>query len=104
LFNFMAIMKDYKDAGEKLPFSYHMLFGMKVLLGLLVMFLAAITAGKTAAADRFRASMGRWLNIAWTSVIAIVVISALLRAHHVRQPPNAEPAAPASDQAEAGDG
>jgi hypothetical protein len=104
LFNFMVIMKEYKEAGEKLPFTYHMLFGIKVLLSLLVMFVASILAGKTSAADRFRANMGRWLNIAWTAVIAIVVIGALLRAHHVRRPPNAEPAAPANAEAEAANG
>ena len=100
LFNFMTILQDYRAAGEKLPPSYHMLFGLKFLLGLLVMFIAAILAGKTAAADRFRANMGRWLNVAWTSVIAIVVIGALLRAHHTRRPPSAEPGAPANAQAE----
>ncbi|HEX6962256.1 MAG TPA: hypothetical protein VF175_10345 [Lacipirellula sp.] len=82
LYNFWIIMQNYKEAGEKLPFSYHMLFGAKVLLALFVMFLASILAGKTAAADRFRANMGRWLNIAWTAVIAIVVIGAFLRTYH----------------------
>jgi uncharacterized membrane protein len=100
LFNFMTIMEDYREAGEKLPASYHMLFGLKFLLGLFVMFLAAILAGKTAAADRFRANMRRWLNVAWTSVIAIVVIGALLRAHHARRPPSSEPGAPANVEAE----
>ena len=99
LFNYMTIIQDYKATGDKLDKSYHMLLGLKMLLGLLVMFIAAILAGKTAAAERFRANMGRWLNIAWTSVIAIVVIGALLRAHHVRRPPNAEPAAPANAEA-----
>jgi hypothetical protein len=104
LYNFWVILQDYKEAGDKLPPSYHALFGIKVLLALLVMFLASILAGKTAAADRFRANMGRWLNVAWTSVIAIVVIGALLRAHHARRPPSAEPGAPASADAEAVDG
>jgi uncharacterized membrane protein len=99
LYNFMVIMQEYKAAGEKLDPSYHILFGAKMLLGLLVMFIAAILAGKTAAAERFRGNLQRWLNIAWTSVIAIVVIGALLRAHHARRPPNAEPAAPANAEA-----
>ena len=99
LFNYMTIIQDYKATGDKLDKSYHMLLGLKMLLGLLVMFIAAILAGKTAAAERFRANMGRWLNIAWTSVIAIVVIGALLRAHHVRRAPNAEPAAPVNAEA-----
>jgi hypothetical protein len=100
LFNFVTIMRDYKEVGEKLPMSYHLLFGIKFLLGLFVMFVASILAGKTSAADRFRTNMPRWLNMAWTAVIAIVVIGALMRAHHVRQPPSAEPGAPANAQAE----
>jgi hypothetical protein len=86
LFNYISIIGDYRDAGVKLAKSYHMLMGLKMLLGLLVMFIAAILAGKTAAADRFRANISRWLNIAWTAVIAIVVIGALLRAHHLVAP------------------
>jgi hypothetical protein len=91
LYNFIVIMRDYKEAGEKLATSYHILFGIKFLLSLLVMFIAAILAGRTAAADRFRANMPRWLNIAWTAVIAIVIIGALLRAHHIRNPQAGEP-------------
>ncbi len=104
LYNFMVIWSEYRAAGEKLPPTYHALFGIKVLLSLLVMFIAAILAGKTATADRFRLRMRRWLNIAWTSVMAIVVIGALLRAHHVRRAPTAEPAAPANGEVEAAHG
>jgi uncharacterized membrane protein len=95
LYNFMVIMGDYKEAGAKLPTTYHILFGVKFLLGLFVMFVASILAGKTSAADRFRQHMPRWLNIAWTAVIAIVVIGALLRAHHAPQPMTIKPTPPA---------
>lgn len=89
LFNFWAILQDAKDVGEKLPSLYHGLFGAKFLLGLLVMFVAAILAGRTAAADRARANMARWLNIGWAAVLAIVVIGAVLRLLHADAP--AEP-------------
>jgi type II secretory pathway component PulL len=59
-----------------------MLFGIKFLLGLLVMFLAALLAGKTSVAEKFRTNMGRWLNVAWFAALAIVVIAALLRTFH----------------------
>ena len=78
IYNFLTIYNATKAAGEKLPPTYHMLFGIKVLLALLVMFIGAILAGKTAAADRFRLQMSRWLNIAWLASIAIVVIAAIL--------------------------
>lgn len=79
LMNFMNNIGLAKEHGTPLPPTYHMLFGIKFLLGLFVMFIAAILAGKTALADRFRQNMGRWLNIAWSSSLAIVIIGALLR-------------------------
>ena len=82
IYNFVEIMKQAGADGEKLEPTYHMLFGIKFLLGLLVMFLAAMLAGKTALAEKFRTNMGRWLNVAWFAALAIVVIAALLRTFH----------------------
>lgn len=79
LVNFMNNIALAKAHGTPLPPTYHMLFGIKFLLGLLVMFLAAILAGKTSLADKFRVNMKKWLNMAWTSSLAIVVIGAILR-------------------------
>ncbi len=79
LVNFMNIMQLAKANGTPLPSTYHMLFGIKFLLGLFLMFLAAILSGKTALAEKFRQNMGRWLGIAWTVSLAIVIIGALLR-------------------------
>ena len=86
LFNYIVNIRDAKAVGAPLPSAYHMLFGLKFVLAFLVFFIAAILAGKTAAADRFRSNIGRWLNIAWTAVIAIVVIGALMRSFHHQQP------------------
>ena len=82
LYNFITILRVAKFDGTPLPPTYHALFGVKFLLGLLVMFLAAILAGKTAAAERFRQKMGRWLNVAWTASLTILVIAAILRNYH----------------------
>ena len=82
IYNFMVIMKQAGVDEEKLDPTYHMLFGIKFLLGLLVMFLAALLAGKTSVAEKFRTNMGRWLNVAWFAALAIVVIAALLRTFH----------------------
>jgi hypothetical protein len=86
LLNYILNIRDAKALGSPLPQTYHMLFGLKFALAFLVFFIAAILAGKTAAADRFRGNMGRWLNIAWTAVIAIVVIGALMRSYHQPRP------------------
>jgi hypothetical protein len=102
LLNFFTINADVKAAGEKLPPAYHALFGVKVLLALLVMFIASILAGKTDAAERFRAGMRRWLGVAWLSVIAIVVIGATLRMLHGRTPADDAPETPAAVEVESG--
>ncbi|MCA9236180.1 MAG: hypothetical protein KDA44_11960 [Planctomycetales bacterium] len=82
-YNFMVIREASKaDGGAGLPSTYHALFGVKVLLGLGVMFIASILAGKTAAADKFRANIGKWLAFGWMAVVAIVVIAAVLRTLH----------------------
>jgi len=83
LFNFWVIFSQSKaEGGTPLPPTYHMLFGIKTLLALVVMFVAAILAGRTSAADRARGKMRFWLNIGWTSVMAIIVIGAMLRMLH----------------------
>jgi uncharacterized membrane protein len=86
LANFMNIMTAAKANGTPLPSTYHMLFGIKFLLGLFLMFLAAILSGKTALADKFRLKMGKWLSIAWTVSLAIVIIGAILRTFHDKFP------------------
>ncbi len=82
-YNFFVILGESKaEGGVKLPSTYHMLFGVKFLLAMIVMFIAAILAGKTEAADRFRGQMGKWLNIAWLAAVAIIVLAAILRTLH----------------------
>ncbi|WP_428308840.1 hypothetical protein [Lacipirellula sp.] len=82
LFNYITFVREAKAAGAPLPSPYHMLFGAKFLLALFVFFVAAILAGRTAAADKFRARMGTWLNLAWFAVLAIIIIGALMRTYH----------------------
>ena len=82
LYNFMVIVMQAKADGPKLTPTYHALFGIKFLLALVVMFVAAILAGKTEAAERFRGNMRMWLNVAWYSSLAIIVIAAILRTLH----------------------
>ena len=83
LYNFMVIVGQSKlpDA-QPLPMTYHILFGIKFLLGLFVMFVAALVAGKSAAAERARANISRWLGRAWFGVMAIVIIGAMMRMLH----------------------
>ncbi|MEM8946413.1 MAG: hypothetical protein AAGD11_14670 [Planctomycetota bacterium] len=82
IYNLISIIKQAKAAEVDLPPAYHMLFGIKFLLALLVMFVAAILAGKTDAAERFRGNMRKWLNIGWLAAMSIIVIGAILRTLH----------------------
>jgi len=82
VYNLIAIIRQTRADGSQLQPMYHMLFGVKFLLALLVMFVAALLAGKTEAAQRFRSQIGRWSNIGWLAAIAIVVIAAVLKTLH----------------------
>ncbi|MGD9632629.1 MAG: hypothetical protein AB7G28_07775 [Pirellulales bacterium] len=74
LFNFVNNVMTYK-----LVPSYHMLGTLKILLGLVVFFFAAILAGKTALAESFREKMAVWLKVTLAVGIVIVIIGGIMR-------------------------
>jgi putative copper export protein len=82
LFNFFTIINAAKATGDPVPVTYHIFFGIKFLLGLGVMFIMSLVAGKSAGAEKARQNLSRWLNIAWTSVMAIVILGAMMRMMH----------------------
>ena len=59
--------------------TYHLLVGVKLLVGLVVFFLAAILAGKTGLAKRMRQKSGTWLPVAAVLAIALAMIGGLMR-------------------------
>lgn len=58
---------------------YHALFGVKFLAALVVFFLVSALSGRSRALARIRAHSRFWVGVAATLVIAIVLISAVLR-------------------------
>ena len=83
LFNYIMFMRIY----DRFDGPYHMLFGIKFLLGLGVIFIASILAGRTAAADRFRQNIRGWLAIAILLSLAILIMAAMMRTiPHVPKP------------------
>ncbi|MEM9656997.1 MAG: hypothetical protein AAF961_01430 [Planctomycetota bacterium] len=80
IYNLIAILRQAKSLGVEIPPTYHMLFGVKFLLALFVMFVAAVLAGESRTAENFRNKMSRWLNLAWFAILAIIVLGAVLRA------------------------
>jgi hypothetical protein len=68
-----------KVRAEQFPPAYHMLFGIKFLLGLVVIFAASIVAGRTEAAERARGRMRFWLNLAIVASLVVIVIASTMR-------------------------
>jgi uncharacterized membrane protein len=64
---------------EKLNGKYHMLAGIKIILGLVVFFLAAIIAGRSEAAARFRQRIRFWLGVCVITGLAVVLLGSVLR-------------------------
>jgi uncharacterized membrane protein len=76
LFNFITIIK-----ANQIATSYHMLGGIKVLVALVIAFLAAILAGKTGLAERLRENMKFWLTVTMLVGLVIVVIGSMMRSY-----------------------
>ncbi len=81
-YNLVVVINEAKAAGTKLDPAYLMLFGIKLLAAMLLMFVAAILSGRTELADRFREKMKAWLNLGWLTAVVIVVLAAILRTLH----------------------
>jgi len=58
---------------------YHALFGIKFLAAMIVFFLASALSGRSAALAGIRANARFWVGVTATLVLAIVLISAVLR-------------------------
>jgi uncharacterized membrane protein len=58
---------------------YHGLFGVKLLLAMLVFFLAIALTGRSEAFAGIRKHQTRWLSVAILAAVAIVLISGVLR-------------------------
>lgn len=74
-YNFFSINAAY----DNLPKLYHPLFGVKFLLAIGVMFLAAALAGKSKLAKKLQAGASGWLNLAIALAIVVFAMGAMLR-------------------------
>jgi uncharacterized membrane protein len=92
LFNFVMMVKL-----NHIATSYHMLGGMKILIAFVLFFFAAILAGKTGLADRYRAKMRTWLKVTFFVGLIIVVIGAVMRSYPKTPKADAGPALVAPD-------
>lgn len=76
LWNFITIVKE-----NQLHWSYHMLGTLKIIFGLALMFLAALMAGRSAAADSIRQKWRFWLSTALILGIIVVALGSLMRSY-----------------------
>jgi uncharacterized membrane protein len=77
---------------EKLAPSYHMLAGIKMLLGLAVFFLAALLAGRSNAAQKLRKNMRFWLTFCLILGILTIALGSVLRTYPRTPKVDASPA------------
>jgi uncharacterized membrane protein len=87
LWNFINMIKfNYLDP------SYHMLGGLKILLAIVLMFVAALLAGRSAAADSLRQNWRRWLTISLLLGIIVVAMGSVMRTYPRAPKVDAQPA------------
>jgi uncharacterized membrane protein len=72
---------NYMVGYEKLPSTYHMLFGIKFLLAMFVFFVAAGTAGKSPMAVKMQREIQRWLNLAVGAAVLVFALGAVMRTY-----------------------
>lgn len=77
LYNYLRLINNY----ERMASSYHMLAGIKMLLGLALMFLASVLSGRSGTAEQFRSKMKFWLNICLAISILVITLGAVLRSY-----------------------
>ncbi len=83
------------------PSWYHMTFGVKVLLALVIFYIAISLMGRSAAAERMRQNMGQWLKVNLALAVAVVFLSSML-SKAPKTPKPAEAVSPTTSEAPAG--
>jgi uncharacterized membrane protein len=85
--NYFRYIKTYELAS-----SYHMMAGLKMLAGIALFFVAALVAGRSAAAETLRGKMRFWLNVCLLLGLITVVFGSVLRSYpHVEKIDDAGP-------------
>ena len=79
LINFIRINRTLPADANKM--LYHSLFGIKFLLALVVFFLASALSGRSTAFQKLRANSKTWLGVTSTLVVAIILISGVMRVY-----------------------
>src|SRR5262249_5987270 len=82
IWNYVQIIQQ----NERMASPYHALAGIKITVGFALFILAALLAGRTAAADAIRQNWRRWLNVCIALGLVTVILGSVLRTFpHVRK-------------------
>lgn len=71
--------KVFMDKEVKLPTYYHMLLGIKILLALIVFFLASVLAGRSDMAKKMQEKEKRWLHVNFVLAATVVLLASVMR-------------------------
>ena len=74
LVNFVITIKLYD-----VPKWYHMVWGMKFLIALVIFFVSSVMAGRSPLADKFRENVRTWLNLNIFLAVVVVCLSGVLK-------------------------
>ncbi len=77
--NFFFKIAELRDAGLKLPMEYHMLWGLKVLLGLILMGFASVFVASSARGQAMRSRGAKWVNVMLVLAVLVVALSGVVR-------------------------
>ena len=97
IYNFFATNNLFKTATGETPGAYHMLFGVKFLLALVIFWIASALTGRTATTAKIREAYKTWLGVLIACAVAIVIISGVMRGMHIQPNPVAEAPIDSSD-------
>jgi uncharacterized membrane protein len=82
IWNYVQVIQQ----NERMPSPYHALAGIKILVGFALFALAALLAGRTAAADAIRQKWRLWLNVCIALGLVAIILGSVLRTFpHVRK-------------------
>ncbi len=100
LTNYILTIRTFKALGPEyeLPKIYHMLFGIKFLLAMVIFFFASVLSGRSEKLQKFRDQAGKWVTLNLILATIVVGISGVLRSTHTG--PNIEPPAEAVESVE----
>ena len=83
-YNYMLAISAHKGDGP-----YHAMLGIKMLLALVVFFLASALVGRSAGTQKFRDDAARWKTIIILLAFCIIGISSFVKIRGVPEPPSA---------------